>query len=439
MSDENKRRPIRFRPEVAQAAQTKWLGQVILVRPMSFSFMCAFAGLTALLICGFLIWGQYTKTAAVSGHLVPNLGLIKIYTATTALIVETRVEEGQSVKKGDVLFVLSTERQSASGIDAQAAIGRQMLSRRDSLRDEIHKKSGLQTQQQAALQQKLKDVLEEARALNNEQETQEKRSHLAQAEMTRYRDLYQQKFISAGQLQQKESELLDQTARGHALKRSKLSIEKDIHSLQFELASLANKDGNELAAVRRAIASTEQELLENDARTKLQLLAPEDGVVTAILGERGQVATPSIALASIMPDGAELEAQLFAPSRSVGFLHPGSTVLLRYQAYPFQKFGHTIGKVKHVSRHALQGNELPLPNMGQEPLFRITVTLPSQAVLTYGQSSQLLAGMLVDGDILLDRRRLLEWLLEPIYSLKLSRDAEAEHVKLTGKPDVAPH
>ncbi len=212
-----------------------------------------------------------------------------------------------------------------------------------------------------------------------------------------------------------------------------------MHALQFELASLANKDGNELASVRRAIASTDQELLENDARTMLQLVAPEDGTVTAILGERGQVATPSIALASIMPDGAELEAQLFAPSRSIGFLHPGSTVLLRYQAYPFQKFGHTIGKVKHVSRHALQGGELPFPNTGQEPMFRITVTLPSQAVATYGQSSQLLAGMLVDGDILLDRRRLVEWLFEPIYSLKLSRDAGADQAKLVEKSDVAPH
>lgn len=408
---------IRFRPEVYQQAQTKWLGQVVLVRPISFAYMTTFAATVAALACLYFAWGQYTKTAAISGHLVPDTGVIKIVAPAAGLVLERRVSEGQSVKKGEVLFVLSAEKQSTSDAVAQATVGLQVAARRDSLRDEASKQKGLHSQQQAALTQKLRDLREEASTLAREEETLRRRAALAQGELSRYRDLHAQKFISEGQLQQKEADLLDQQSRQHATRRTRLSTEREIHALQFELASLPDKGHNAVAAVERALASTEQELVENQARRQTVLSAPEDGTVTAIMTERGQVVGASAALASLMPEGAVLQAQLFAPSRSVGFLRVGSSALLRYQAYPYQKFGHYAGRVTQVSRHALGVSELPLANPTQEPMYRVTVELPAQAIVAQGTAHKLQAGMLVDANIALERRRLYEWAFEPLFSL----------------------
>jgi membrane fusion protein len=55
--------------------------------------------------------------------------------------------------------------------------------------------------------------------------------------------------------------------------------------------------------------------------------------------------------------------------------------------------------------------------VGSEPLYRITVNLAAQAVTAYGQPQMLQAGMSLDADILQERRRLYEWVLEPLYSL----------------------
>ena len=94
---------------------------------------------------------------------------------------------------------------------------------------------------------------------------------------------------------------------------------------------------------------------------------------------------------------------------------------LRYQAFPYQKFGHQTGEVVQVSRAPLQPAELTslaLPaGGGSEPLYRITVALDRQSVAAYGQAQALVPGMQLEADVQLDRRRLVEWLFEPVLGI----------------------
>ncbi len=126
-------------------------------------------------------------------------------------------------------------------------------------------------------------------------------------------------------------------------------------------------------------------------------------------------------LISVVPVGARMQAHLYAPSRAMGFVKPGDAVLLRYQAYPYQKFGHARGRVLQVARTALPSQELAgvagsQPG-GGEPVYRITVELARQSIRAYGKPQPLQAGMLLEADVLQDTRRLYEWVLEPLYSL----------------------
>ena len=128
-------------------------------------------------------------------------------------------------------------------------------------------------------------------------------------------------------------------------------------------------------------------------------------------------------MASLLPADARLQAHLFAPSSAVGFVRQNQPVQLRYQAFPYQKFGHQAGVVAQVARSPLQGAELaglPLQGgtgAGAEPLYRITVTLDRQTVAAYGQAQPLSPGMQLEADVLLDRRRLIEWLFEPVLGI----------------------
>jgi membrane fusion protein len=142
-------------------------------------------------------------------------------------------------------------------------------------------------------------------------------------------------------------------------------------------------------------------------------------VVATVLVERGQMVTPGTPLLAIIPAESPLEAHLYAPSRSIGFVHAGQQVLLRYLAYPHQKFGMHRASVVAVSRSPMAPTDLGFtPADGsREPLYRIKARLDTQAVAAYGRLEPLQPGMQVEADILLDRRRLIEWIFEPLLGL----------------------
>jgi membrane fusion protein len=95
-------------------------------------------------------------------------------------------------------------------------------------------------------------------------------------------------------------------------------------------------------------------------------------------------------------------------------------VRVRFAAYPFQKFGQYDGEVVEVSRVALAPAELPAQlalSAPAEALYRVTVRLASPAVMAYGTAQPLAAGMQLEADVMQDRRRLIEWVFEPLIAL----------------------
>ncbi len=409
-----------FRPAAIAAKQTGWLGEIVLIRPLSFSFLTALAAVLAAIVVLFLCWGTYTKRSTVSGQLVPDAGLVKVYAQQPGVVLEKRVAEGQRVQRGEVLYVLSSERQGSQG-DVQAGISRQVQSRQRSLQDELGKTRLLQQEEREALLHKIDGLLAEVAKLDGQVDGQRNRVKLAEDTLTRYQGLLAQDFIAREQVQQRQEEWLDQRARLQGLERERIAVGRELAAQRNELSGLSLKHQNQLAAIERSIAGTSQELAESEAKRSLLVTAPEGGTVTAGVAEVGQTVEPGKPLISVVPVGARMQAHLYAPSRAMGFVKPGDAVLLRYQAYPYQKFGHARGRVLQVARTALPSQELAgvagsQPG-GGEPVYRITVELARQSIRAYGKPQPLQAGMLLEADVLQDTRRLYEWVLEPLYSL----------------------
>ncbi|WP_410209488.1 HlyD family secretion protein [Aquirhabdus sp.] len=413
-----------FRTEALNAQQVNWLGNIILARPISFSMMTAFAGILALIVVLFLIWGTYTKRSTVTGQLIPNTGLVQIYAQQPGIVLEKKVVEGQAVKQGDVLYVLSSERQSSTQGDTQNAISRQVQAREQSLRDELIKTKAIQQDDQSAQARKVSDLRAELSALAGQIQGQQSRVALAEQTISRYQSLLNQDYISKEQFQQKQEDLLDQRNRLQSLERDRITVGRELDAQQHTLGSLSLNQQNQLAQIDRTLASTSQELTESEAKRRLVITASESGIATTVTAEVGQTVDNNKPLVSIVPRGSILQAQLYVPSKAIGFIKPGDSVLLRYQAYPYQKFGHAKGVVVSVSKTALPSSEItnmsiPINGTTQnsEPLYRITVKLNQQTVQAYGKAQSLQAGMLLDADILQEKRHLYEWVLEPLYSL----------------------
>jgi membrane fusion protein len=409
-----------FRPEVIEHRRTEWLGKIVLIRPISFSLLTLMAVCITAATGGFLVWGEYTKKARVSGFLTPRDGVIKVNISQIGTVLERRVIDGQAVKRGDVLFVISYEHGTAAQPEAQAAITQQLALRRRSLLDDLDKQRSMGSQRETEAQRRILLLRGEIAQFQAERETQLRRTRSAESAYRRFDELKQRGFVSDMQLQQKDDDLLDQQAKLQATDRTRLSMLRDLASLEAELRDLPMRTARDITATERDIASTDQQLTESESRREAIIVAPESGTVSAILAERGQTVSPALPLLSIVPASSVLDAQLYAPSRAMGFVKPGQHVLLKYQAYPFQKFGQYDGTVTAVSKTALQPNELPPQAMAPaaSPMYRIDVALASPTVRAYGKEEPLQSGMQLDADIELERRGLLEWLFEPLISLR---------------------
>jgi membrane fusion protein len=68
-----------------------------------------------------------------------------------------------------------------------------------------------------------------------------------------------------------------------------------------------------------------------------------------------------------------------------------------------------------ISRAALAASSVRGDSPG--PLYQVLVSLEAQDVIAYGEPRDLRAGMAVEADVLLETRRLYEWVLEPLLSL----------------------
>ncbi len=406
-----------FRREAIEAQKEGLQGGVLIAAPPALRLLVAAAVAIACVLVGYACWGEYTRKAHVVGYLAPSLGLIKIHTPQTGRVMEKRVREGQAVKQGDTLLVISSERATSGTAEIQAAMLGELAARRDSLRRELAKQAEIDRLGASGLRDRIRGLEAELAQAGTQLKIQ--RSRVASAERTvrRNAELLDRRFVSEAAMQLREEELLDQRGQLAAIERSITGLQRELDAARVELAASALRRANNGAGLERQISEIEQQLTEGEARREVVLVAPADGTVTNVFAEVGQTVSSERPLLSILPAGAALEARLLVPTRAAGFIRAGQEVALRYQAFPYQRFGHHLGRVVAVGRSVIQPSEAGLPVAVQEPVYLVTVSLLAQNVSAYGQDLALQAGMMVDADVRIDRRSLIAWLFDPVLSV----------------------
>jgi len=317
--------------------------------------------------------------------------------------------------------VLNSDRLGPGARELQADIGQQVDERRRSLEAELARNKGVEAAEIGHLERRAGTLRAEQQSIERQMEQQRIRLKLAEDARKRYQGLADQDYIAREQLFQKEAELSEQQSRLQALERDALVAQRELATTLREIENTRVRYANQNGLLERGVSSAQQELTEVEARRRVVITAPESGRATLVSGEAGQSVDTTRPLLNLVPSDAKLEVRLYAPSRTMGFVRPGDAVLLRYQSFPYQKFGQHEGVVASVSNNAVTSTELAgfqIPDVPPgEPVYAIVVTLKAQNVTAYGKQWPLSAGMRLDADILQETRRLWEWMLEPLYSI----------------------
>jgi membrane fusion protein len=352
--------------------------------------------------------------------LVPDQGAIRLMAPQEALLVESRVIEGASVHAGDVLFVLSPDRSAVTG-DTQVAVQLALAERRRSLLAVSQRNRLLLESQRAAFAHRHDDLERDLESLDAEDAVLGQRIALASEGLGRLEALHRDSFISEAQVRSKRDDLLALKSQSQALRRQRGAVQRELSALDVQRRELPIQHATREEEIARERSEVDQQSAESEARHRLVVRAPRDGVISALSTLPGQRVSAALALATLVPSGSRLQAQLFAPSSAVGFLRAEQPVLLRYEAFPYQKFGLQKGRIASVARTPMSTADLaaqPWIMAAREPMYRIEVDLARQDIAVGGVVASALApGMQLEADVPIERRRLVEWLFAPVLGL----------------------
>jgi membrane fusion protein len=365
----------------------------------------------------FLTNATYARKATVTGLLIPDQGMVRASILAAGSLQSVMVKEGDIVAAGDRLAVVNLAAESASG-NVGDAISKSLTS--EALAARAKAESALARLQVEFEQAKIRlsRSLAEQEQIAVQIKLQEERVTLGEADLARALEIAAKGFMARRDVDARRSSLLLLQQELATQRRLLATSERDVADLKARLAGIPLEIDAAKAEAAGAAAALEQRVTDAESRRLQFVTAPISGRIAALPVVTGQTVTAGTTVAVIVPEGGQLEAELLAPSRAIGFVRPGQQVQISLQAFPYQRFGTVSGRIRMVSSTVLSPNEVAIQGLDiREPTFRIRVSLGQESMQAYGETYPLQPGMLVSGDIVFDRRTLIQWLFDPIYAV----------------------
>jgi len=406
-----------FRKEAIAAHRREWLGSIRLQPPRFGWSFGAFGLLAVMAILWLLADGHYTRHELVQGTLMPSSGLLTVTPSSPGVVSQVLTSEGARVHAGEPLLEISGERDSTSLGDTHALIAAQLQLKHDGLKADLRQQSRLDALRQKELRSRLTMLREQVAQMDQQVAIQRKRTDSAMDLYRQWAALGDSGVVSRLQLLSQHDAALQDELQGKELKGQSLQLRQQIAELQGQLEQLPSTSSSKRNSTEQQLADVMQSVAENASQQSVLLRAPADGTVANMLVHPGQAVEAQQSLLTVLPSNSTLIAELWVPTQAMGFIAPGQRVVMRYHAYPYQKFGQHYGHVTSISRSAVSAAEVShlLGRTVTDSRYRVQVALDSENVMAYGHSEKLLPGMTMDADVLLDRRRLIEWILEPLH------------------------
>ncbi|KGM40472.1 hypothetical protein JY96_11625 [Aquabacterium sp. NJ1] len=407
-----------FRQEALAAKQDQH-GMALGIRPVSAPRLTAFFAALAAAVLLLLVLGSYTKKERVGGVVQAQQGVALIVLPPGqqgGVIKRVLVTEGQRVQAGDVIAEVSQERFSDEG-STDALLEQNLQAQHRRLQSQAEGQLQMGAASRSVLEERIRHARHDLETLNEEIRLQEQQIATSRRMVDQLQPLLADRVISELQFEQQRAQLLDQQARLQTLKRQRTAAETDAAQAGEEMRRMAGQAQVDRAGLDRDLLSLQQEQVQRRAQRVTLIKSPTAGVISGLTATPGQALGANALLASVVPEHSPLEATLYVPSTAVGFIKPGQGVRISYDAFPYQRFGQHHGTVRSVSQ-----TDVPLPaasgdgNKDRRAVFLVKVALDKDSVSAYGREIRLHPGLTLSADIELDRRRLIRWMLDPLFA-----------------------
>ena len=207
-----------------------------------------------------------------------------------------------------------------------------------------------------------------------------------------------------------ERELEQTRSHEQELKREYAALEAE--KLGFE-KNWRQKAMEEMLSVTRERDALEQQIQKADRRNQLITLhAPVDAVVLEVAKlSPGSIVQGAETFFTLVPLATTLEAEVQINSMDVGYIKAGDKVLLKLDAFPFQRHGMLDGVVRTISGDAFRRDN---SKAGLDAYYLARIQLQGTTLTNMMESARLLPGMTLNAEIVVGHRTIISYLAWPL-------------------------
>ncbi len=406
-----------FREQVLAQQTSRMQGEVSLVQVPAFVWLTGLIAFIVICALIFLLAASYSRKAVVFGVLQPEHGVIRVQTSQSGTVQQLLVQEGEQVTAGQPLLQLTMQHYASEQAELNASLQQELETMLANLQQRQQQEIEKNTIRQQELRESEANIQQQLAHVSQQQSTFAQRLELNQHLVTQLSQLSGTGFISNLELSRQRDTLLSLQQQEQVLQGQQLALQEQLKQQQSTLLQLPLEQQATLAQLNNQISELRNQLTRLQHEQSSIVRAPKAGTVSGILPGAGHFMNAGSTVLSLIPQGTELEAVVYVPTSAIAFVEQGQDVRLRFHAFPYERFGVQQGKVHEVSHTVLLPTEVSDITL-QEPSYRVRVKLSSQQIEAYSRVLPLRAGMTVDGDVITERRSLLRWLFDPIYSIK---------------------
>ena len=398
---------------LAQKHKQIW-GEVVISRSVKNNTIFLLFSLLFACAIVFLFIGQYSQKETVMGLLEPASGVIEARSPKSGILHSVFVQEGEYVHKGTPLFKINSETFLTSGISNNQIRLAQLNRRRDILVDLKKAKHIEIAQNKDALSHRLNVIDSQQALLTEESQILDQELALAAQERSQQLALGKHSLTSKSLQNRAEEKWLAVKRKVADNKIKSLNLLSNLSNLKDSHRIQTTNLENYLKELDIKLISLDHDITSLRSNHTTVVTAPADGLVSSLSLEVGMPINTNEYLVSIIPEHQPLVAKLFIPTRAIGFIENGKPVIIKLDAFPYQKYGPVKGSISSISKNIMHGQRSHNVLSFSEPVYKSLAQLDNQFITINGKPIDLQAGMIFSADIVVSQRTIAEWLFAPI-------------------------
>lgn len=400
---------------------------------------------TLILFIIFLIWAAFSELEEVTrgdGKVVPSSHIQVVQNLEGGIVAEILVQEGDEVKKDQLLlriddtrFASSFEENRATYLSNKAKSARLRAEATGTplvIPDDVQKERPDIAERERRLYESRRMEISSSTAIKrqqiNQREQELKEMEAKLGELIRTFDLLQREIgmikplvkkgaasdVEVLQLERQASQMQGEIERiryAIPLAQSKLEESKiALNEMYLNYKNKANTEYNELARQLDETASSALALKDRLDRTSVR--SPVDGIVNRLMVRTvGGVVQPGMDIVEVVPKSGSLIVEARIKPSDIAFLRTGQKAKVKFTAYDYTIYGSLDAEVEHVGADSITDDK-------GNSYFIVRLKTDKSYLGTEKNPLPIMPGMVTTVDILTGKKTVLSYLLKPVLKAR---------------------